>query len=277
MELRKITIGQLLKERVRLTPDAACIGDSHKSCSWKETADSAEKLALLYMQLGLKKGDHAAVWGVNSTDWVITYLALARLGVISVLVNISLTISELEVLVRENDIKYIIYSDGKNGSLFPLLQKMERDKMPCLKQIISMTEMVHKAETTDAKDRGMLRRAEETLSCDDVISILFTSGTSGRAKGVMLTHYNLVNNAAGMVERMHWSGSDVMCTAVPLFHCFGVTVGILGAICSGASLRLLPCFSSTEALEVIEKYRCTVFNGVPTGKADKDSSSTDVR
>ena len=264
MELRKITIGQLLKERVRLTPDAACIGDSHKSCSWKETADSAEKLALLYMQLGLKKGDHAAVWGVNSTDWVITYLALARLGVISVLVNISLTNSELEVLVRENDIKYIIYSDGKNGSLFPLLQKMERDKTPCLKQIISMTEMVHKAETTDAKDRGMLRRAEETLSCDDVISILFTSGTSGRAKGVMLTHYNLVNNAAGMVERMHWSGSDVMCTAVPLFHCFGVTVGILGAICSGASLRLLPCFSSTEALEVIEKYRCTVFNGVPT-------------
>ena len=100
MELRKITIGQLLKERVRLTPDAACIGDSHKSCSWKETADSAEKLALLYMQLGLKKGDHAAVWGVNSTDWVITYLALARLGVISVLVNISLTISELEVLVN---------------------------------------------------------------------------------------------------------------------------------------------------------------------------------
>ena len=86
MELRKITIGQLLKD--------------------------------------LKKGDHAAVWGVNSTDWVITYLALARLGVISVLVNISLTISELEVLVRENDIKYIIYSDGKNGSLFPLLQKM---------------------------------------------------------------------------------------------------------------------------------------------------------
>ena len=115
MELRKTTIGQLLKERVRLTPDAACIGDSHKSCSWKETADSAEKLALLYMQLGLKKGDHAAVWGVNSTDWVITYLALARLGVISVLVNISLTNSELEVLVRENDIKYIIYSDGKNG------------------------------------------------------------------------------------------------------------------------------------------------------------------
>ena len=56
MELRKTTIGQLLKERVRLTPDAACIGDSHKSCSWKETADSAEKLALLYMQLGLKKG-----------------------------------------------------------------------------------------------------------------------------------------------------------------------------------------------------------------------------
>ena len=111
---------------------------------------------------------------------------------------------------------------------------MERDKTPCLKQIISMTEMVHKAETTDAKDRGMLRRAEETLSCDDVISILFTSGTSGRAKGVMLTHYNLVNNAAGMVERMHWSGSDVMCTAVPLFHCFGVTVGILGAIRSGA-------------------------------------------
>ena len=70
MELRKTTIGQLLKERVRLTPDAACIGDSHKSCSWKETADSAEKLALLYMQLGLKKGDHAAVWGVNSTDYV---------------------------------------------------------------------------------------------------------------------------------------------------------------------------------------------------------------
>lgn len=79
---------------------------------------------------GPEKGDHAAVWGVNSTDWVITYLALARLGVISVLVNISLTISELEVLVRENDIKYIIYSDGKMALSFLCFRKWKEIKRP---------------------------------------------------------------------------------------------------------------------------------------------------
>lgn len=264
MELRKLTIGQLLDERVQLTPLKECMGDNTGNISWQETGERVNKLAIVYLRAGIKKAEHVAIWGINSKEWIITYLALSKIGAISVLINTALKKKELEVLVKENDIQYIIYGNGQKGSLLPILQELQKDNIPCLKRIFSMAEKINDAENSKVNDFGILRNAEKILNCDDVISILFTSGTSGKAKGVMLTHYNLINNAAGIVERMHWKENDIMCIAVPLFHCFGVTVGILGAICSGASLKVIPYFGSVEVLETIEKYRCTVFNGVPT-------------
>jgi len=88
------------------------------------------------------------------------------------------------------------------------------------------------------EEKWLLKEIEQNLSSKDTANILFTSGTSSVPKGVMLSHENMVNNSAEMVRSMHWNESDRMCLSVPLFHCFGITAGILSAVHAGAAIYI---------------------------------------
>ena len=100
---------------------------------------------------------------------------------------------------------------------------------------------------------------------DDVAVILHTSGTTGKPKGAMLTHGNLGRNADVSVRTLVETGpDDVVMGCLPLFHVFGLTCGLNGAVLSGATLTLIPRFDPRKALEVIERDAVTVFEGVPT-------------
>lgn len=94
--------------------------------------------------------------------------------------------------------------------------------------------------------------------------ILFTSGSTGSTKGVKLKHYSLLKNAHDLASRMRWSGKDKVCVSVPFFHCFGLTCCILASVMKGFSLLILPRFRSVQCFHAIEKFSCTVLNGVPS-------------
>ena len=103
-----------------------------------------------------------------------------------------------------------------------------------------------------------------TLSHDDVINIQYTSGTTGFPKGVMLTHYNLVNNAINIAECMRLTYEDRLCIPVPFFHCFGCVIGTLAITTSGGTMVPVQEFSPEEVLRTVEKEKCTALHGVPT-------------
>ena len=109
-----------------------------------------------------------------------------------------------------------------------------------------------------------LRRRQASLHPDDVINMQYTSGTTGFPKGVMLTHYNIVNNARNIAECMKLSQEDRMCIPSPFFHCFGCVLGTLACVNVGATMVPIIAFDPLKVLQAVEQERCTALHGVPT-------------
>lgn len=120
-------------------------------------------------------------------------------------------------------------------------------------------------EDTGRISDAQLQKAESLVSPDDVCSLQFTSGTTGSPKVAMLTHSGLINNAIGSGVRMKITQDDVLCCVVPLFHCFGLVLGVLMSLAYGSTLSLpSENFSTTRALQAITEEKCTLIYGVPT-------------
>ncbi len=115
-------------------------------------------------------------------------------------------------------------------------------------------------EKGDPEIGGYIRKVEP----EDTAAILFTSGTTAMPKGVMLSHYSLVNSALEICSHMGWEESDKMMIAVPLFHCFGLTASLLTSIHTGCCMHTVEYYKTMTVLETVQKYHCTVLNGVPS-------------
>lgn len=273
MSLVSKTIGTILRERAEKTPDCPGIGYRDYLYSWKEMDEISDFLAVRYLELGIRKGSHAAIWSVNSPNWVFCFFALLKIGAAAVLVNTCYKENELEEILRDNDIEYLFHGYGCKSTVYEdLLKKIPVENLPYLKKIVPLEEdpankWYQRAgfplELSGREKKKLDERKAEVMP-EDTACIMFTSGTTSRPKGVMLSHFSLVNNSAEIARQMHWSQKDKLCISVPLFHCFGITAGILCCIHSGAQAHLLKYYKTVDVLEQVEKYRCTVLNGVPT-------------
>src|SRR5690625_3947373 len=110
----------------------------------------------------------------------------------------------------------------------------------------------------------ILAKRKQELDIYDVINMQYTSGTTGFPKGVMLTHYNIVNNGKQIAECMNFSHNDRLCIPVPFFHCFGCVLGILAAVSKGATMVILEQFDAAKVLQAVSDEKCTALHGVPT-------------
>lgn len=273
MSLVSKTIGTLLRERAAETPTLPGIGYRDNRYTWREVDEISDFLAVRYLNLGIRKGNHGAIWSVNSPNWLFCFFALSKIGAVPVLINTCYKERELEEILRDNDVDYLFYGMGcKNTVYEELLNRIPDQALPCLKKRIPLeTDPSDKwyrrdlfPETVSDEERVLLSEAEALVKPEDTACIMFTSGTTSRPKGVMLSHFSLVNNSAEIAGQMHWSKEDCLCISVPLFHCFGITAGILACLHSGAKAHLLKYYKTLEVLEQVEKHRCTVLNGVPT-------------
>jgi len=109
-----------------------------------------------------------------------------------------------------------------------------------------------------------LKKRQETLDPQDVINMQYTSGTTGFPKGVMLTHYNILNNAYNVGNIMGMTELDRMCIPVPFFHCFGCVLSTLNCVVHGSTMVPIEIFNAGKVLEAVERERCTALQGVPT-------------
>jgi fatty-acyl-CoA synthase len=109
-----------------------------------------------------------------------------------------------------------------------------------------------------------LAAVEATLDCHETINMQYTSGTTGFPKGVMLSHYNIVNNGFNIGECMKFTDQDRLCIPVPFFHCFGCVLGVMACVTHGSAMIPVEIFDPLKVLETIEKEKCTAVHGVPT-------------
>lgn len=267
------TIGYCLKERAEKTPGIIGLSYRDYSYSWREIDEISDFLAVKYLKYGIKKGTHVGIWSVNTPNWVFAYFALVKLGAIAILINTCYKETELEKILKYSDVEYIFYGNGiKDLNYKDILDKINISNLPKLKNTFPLekNDDIKWYRRSDypsdmpVDDCKKLIQALNQVNAKDTASIMFTSGTTKSQKGVLLSHYNLVNNSLSISRQMGWNEQDKICVAVRLFHCFGITAGILSAVHAGSCIHLIKYYKTCEVLNQIEKYKCTVLNGVPT-------------
>lgn len=286
--LRRQTIPDLLKETVGKfgSRDALIFPKQEMILTYAEFDRKVDRLAAGLLALGLEKGDRIGIWSPNNIEWILTQYATARIGLILVNINPAYRLTELEYALNKSGCKALVAADKFKTSdylkmirtLAPELEKSEPGrlnsaKLPALKTVIGIHEnpgagifaFSDISEMGNLSDRERLDDITASLSPDDPINIQFTSGTTGAPKGATLTHYNIVNNAAHVVGRMNFTEKDRLCIPVPLYHCFGMVMGSLGCVSSGAAM-VFPgeAFDPEETLRAISHAHCTALYGVPT-------------
>ncbi|ACL76210.1 AMP-binding protein [Ruminiclostridium cellulolyticum] len=286
-KLIEITVGSLLDEMAKRYPDHDCVlyTDRPFRKTYSEFNELCNKVAKSFLKLGIKKGDHIAIWATNIPEWLITLFASAKIGAILVTVNTNYKVFEVEYLLKQSDTHTLILMDGFKDSnyiqiineLCPDLKNSEpgnlhNEKLPFLKNIISVSSEKHSGMFSweDIVDLGNDISDEElyaisnSLDCHDVINMQYTSGTTGFPKGVMLTHYNIVNNGRCIGDCMHLTHEDKLCIPVPFFHCFGLVLAIMACVTHGTSMVPVDYYSPLKVMNAIQTERCTAVHGVPT-------------
>tara|TARA_R110002110_G_scaffold21165_38_gene84416 strand:+ start:2842 stop:4608 length:1767 start_codon:yes stop_codon:yes gene_type:complete len=281
------TIPQLLRDAVsRYGPRDALIFPDHR-LSYYDMDRAVDALATGFLALGLEKGDRLGIWSPNRLEWVLTQFATARIGVVLVNINPAYRLSELEYALNAVSCKALVLARSFKSSdylqmirtLAPELDnaargKLHAAKLPHLRHVIVMDEAdgvdglwsFDQISTLGGPAQQLrLPQINGTLQPDDAINIQFTSGTTGRPKGATLSHYNIVNNARFVTDRIKLTENDRLAIPVPLYHCFGMVMGVLGAVSKGAAM-VFPgeAFDPCQTLDTLARERCTALYGVPT-------------
>ena len=253
--------------------------------TYSEFRDDVDEFARSLIALGVKAGSHVAVWASNVPQWYIAFWATVKLGAVLVTVNTAYKIHEAEYLLKQSDTHTLILTEGSKDThygkiiaeLCPELEKLKSGaalhskRLPFLRNVITVGfKQKGCMDWNDALERAAqvpvseVYRMAAAVNKDDVCNMQYTSGTTGFPKGVMLTHYNVVNNGKYIGDHMDLSTADRMMIQVPMFHCFGMVLSMTASMTHGATMLPLPYFSPKPALSCVHNEHITAFNGVPT-------------
>ena len=281
------TVGHLLEDTARRFPanDALVYPDRGLRLSYRQFNALCDRVAKGLLALGIKKGDHVAIWATNVPEWVILQFATAKIGAVLVTINTSYKSAELEYVLNQSD----------STTLFLVKSFKDTDYVETTYQVIPELRTAAAAGVScarlpflrrvvflgDQPPAGMLAFSEleklgssisdaelaaikATLKEDEVINMQYTSGTTGFPKGVMLTHHNIVNNGYNIGKCMEFSEKDRLCIPVPFFHCFGCVLGVMACVTHASTMVPVEIFDPLKVLQTVEQEKCTAVHGVPT-------------
>ncbi|MBR4205773.1 MAG: AMP-binding protein [Clostridia bacterium] len=286
-KLIDLTFPQVLDRMCEEFPDQWAF--RYTTCDYSRTypefRDDVDTFARALISLGVKQGDHVAIWATNVPAWYLTFWATVKIGAVLVTVNTGYKIHEAEYLLRQSDTHTLVMIDGYKDSDYVSIMKTlvpELESTPAGKPIHSRRlPFLRNIITVDSKQPGCLTwdealsYAERTpvdavyrraamINKDDVCNMQYTSGTTGFPKGVMLTHSNVVNNGKAIGDCMDLSTADRMMIQVPMFHCFGMVLAMTASMTHGTTMSPIPAFSPRVSLDCINREKITAFHGVPT-------------
>jgi fatty-acyl-CoA synthase len=276
-----------LEEIAKKYPDRLAVKytDRPYERTWKEFNEEATRIAKGLLSIGIRKGDHVAIWATNYPEWLLTLFATAKIGAILVTVNTNYKVFEVEYLLRQSDSKCLVMIKGFKDSdyvsiineLCPTLKdskpgELNNPMLPYLKDIIfvgencppgmySWNDLYTMAD--DVSDEEYIENFN-SLDPHEVINMQYTSGTTGFPKGVMLSHFNIINNGKSIGDRMKFTEEDKLCIPVPFFHCFGLVLAIMASLTHGTAMVPLEYYQPLKVMEAIQNEGCTAVHGVPT-------------
>lgn len=289
--IREITLGTLLCEQALEHGErSAIIFDENAEglnvhWTYAELNQRVDELAKALMAQGIDAGDRVAVLSPNRPEWILLEYGLARIGATLVTVNPAFRQQELDYLLKQGEVSCLLSVGEYRGfSIATMISDMipsltsttegscRSDTYPALKHLItigsmhipgslSFSSLLAKADKVTAVQ--LLSRTK-AVQPHDIAQIQYTSGTTGKPKGAMLSHLGIVNNGLLSAKRATYTEHDVLVSAMPLFHTAGCVCNVIGMAAVGGCLVVMQNFDAAKILDLMEKYRATANNGVPT-------------
>lgn len=228
-----------------------------KEYTYKEFDQRVDEIAKGLIALGLKKGDRVGIFSPNRPEWLLTQYACARADLILVNINPSLQVDDLRYSLNHVQVKTLVMAEGYLRSNYVDIMKhiipelgntnantIRSQSAPYLENIIVCGTKKHKGminfdelyQISSIQEEYELGEREIEAKFDDITNIQYTSGTTGFPKAVALTHHNILNNGNQLGSIMNFGPDSKLLIGVPLYHCFGMVMGGLAALCHGSTL-----------------------------------------
>ena len=281
----EIPLFQLLDDSAKKHPDATAIIFQDYKMTYRELKDQVDRFATALQTLGVKREDKVALFLANIPQFIISYYGALKAGAI---------VTAISPLYKEREVRHQINDSGAEtlivlDLLYPVVEKVKDETglkriivtgfgeyLPSLKRILGS--LLGKIPTHKVEMGAGMHLFQDLIKGyqpnpapievdpkEDLALLQFTGGTTGLPKGAMLTHYNLVSNAYMCNAWMNTEeGAEIHVNVLPLYHIYGMTVTMNNAIAAAGAMILIPRFDQKEVLGSIQKYKATVFGGVPT-------------
>jgi fatty-acyl-CoA synthase len=271
--LLEMTIGDALERAAAQWAANLALVSRHQGLrwTWKQLNEQVDRIATGLLAQGVVKGDRVGIWAPNCAEWTVTQFATAKIGAILVTINPAYRVSEVEYALNKVGCSVLVTAPSfKTSDYVGMLRELGPEKLPQLRLMVALGDAEHDgflpwAKLATAPDGAALKAVGRTLDRNDPINIQFTSGTTGFPKGATLTHRNILNNGLFTAKTIKVGPADRICIPVPLYHCFGMVLGNLASLTSGAAM-VYPgeAFDPRQALEAVQAEGCTALYGVPT-------------
>ncbi len=261
--LLETTIAEAFRTTCERFPEREALVVRHQNAryTFAQLDAEVERTARGLAGLGLGARDRVGLWSTNCVEWILVHLACTRIGAVLVNVNPAYRAFELGFVLRKSGMKALfLWERDKRSDYKSILDEALGAGGHALEHVIYLG-----TESWDGMREKGADIVQSDVLPDDVTNIQYTSGTTGSPKGVLLTHRNLLNNAANLTRGLKISERDKICIPVPLYHCFGSVMGTLVMVVQGATV-ILPSatFDPLASMQAMHDERATVIYGVPT-------------
>ncbi|MHB1127488.1 MAG: class I adenylate-forming enzyme family protein [Bacillota bacterium] len=269
-DVEKLTLGAMLERSAQVYPSREAIVFQDRRYSYQEYNDIVDTIARAYLELGIQKGDRIALIIPTRPEFLFCYLAAAKIGAILVGLNVRYRGTEFEYMLNNSQPSLLIavnkYGDGDFSGI------LRNITMPTVKNIVFFGETDYPGalniDDFFLRPRphldDQLRMRSEAVEPGDGVFMVYTSGTTGRPKGALMSHESILTQVKGQIRMEDLGPDDRTICHVPLTHVGGGTIAIVGCLTAASTLVLMEAFDPVKTLEMIEKERITVLGQVPT-------------
>lgn len=229
--------------------------------TYKELNDQVDMIAKAFISIGVKKEDHIALLSSNSPEWIITFLATLKIGVVCVCINYLSTEDEIDYMLKKSESTILIVSDKE------MIEKVDVEKFTYLKVTLKMKSLFSLGNLMERMNRisdEELKSVADSVKPEDTATILYSSGTTGNPKGILYNHKAVLNGPLSFLKNYKYTSKDKILAALPLNHILGGMYTVFLGLFAGSTIFLMEKFKTGLVLQTIEKERCTGFHGVPT-------------
>lgn len=257
---RNASFRDLLELKAADKPDHVIIHDSGDNYTYRELDSCVDILACDLAGEGVKKGSHVGIYCPNSTNWIISFFAIQKLGAIAILINPNYTVQELAMSSETADITHLCYGDNVTIPDDAFISELKDKSNNRIEHFISIKKSIRFRKKLSEKTDIIGVRPEK----DDPALMLFTSGSTGRPKCAILSAYNVLLASYESMASQRLTDEDRICNILPLFHVFGLISVLCAGMLSDAEIFIPADIHTNTLIDLIYKEQCTVFHAVPT-------------